>query len=65
MSESKNSDHDKEVTLARWSTRFWAWLIDFLIVTIAIEIIFAIAYAPLAFNQGMQGNPALGAARFA
>jgi uncharacterized RDD family membrane protein YckC len=65
MSESKNSDHDKEVTLARWSTRFWAWLIDFIIVTIAIEIIFAIAYAPLAFSQGIQGNPALGAARFA
>jgi uncharacterized RDD family membrane protein YckC len=65
MSESKNSDHDKEVTLARWSTRFWAWLIDFIIVTIAIEIIFAIAYAPLAFNQGIQDNPALGAVRFA
>ena len=65
MSESKNSDHDKEVTLARWSTRFWAWLIDFIIVSIAIEIIFAIAYAPLAFNQGVQGNPGLGAVRFA
>ena len=65
MSESKNSDHDKEITLARWSTRFWAWLIDFIIVTIVIEIIFAIAYAPLAFNQGVQGNPGLGAVRFA
>jgi uncharacterized RDD family membrane protein YckC len=65
MSESKNSDHGKEITLARWSTRFWAWLIDFIIVTIAIEIIFAIAYAPLAFNQGVQGNPGLGAVRFA
>ena len=53
------------ITLARWSTRFWAWLIDFVIVTIAIEIIFAIAYAPLAFNQGVQGNPGLGAVRFA
>lgn len=65
MSESKNSVHNKEITLARWSTRFWAWLIDFIIVTIAIEIIFAIAYAPLALNQGMQGNPGLGAVRFA
>jgi uncharacterized RDD family membrane protein YckC len=65
MSESKNSDHDKEITLARWSTRFWAWLVDFIIVTVAIEIIFAIAYAPLAFNQGIQDNPALGAVRFA
>ena len=53
------------ITLARWSTRVWAWLVDFLIVTVAIEIIFAIAYAPLAFNQGIQDNPALGAVRFA
>jgi uncharacterized RDD family membrane protein YckC len=53
------------IALARWSTRFWAWLVDFIIVTVAIEIIFAIAYAPLAFNQGVQGNPGLGAVRFA
>jgi uncharacterized RDD family membrane protein YckC len=54
-----------EITLARWSTRFWAWLVDFIIVAVAIEIIFAIAYAPLAFNQGIQDNPALGAVKFA
>jgi uncharacterized RDD family membrane protein YckC len=65
MSESKNLDHDKEITLARWSTRFWAWLIDFIIVSIVIEIIFAVAYAPLAFSQGIQANPASGALRFA
>jgi uncharacterized RDD family membrane protein YckC len=65
MSESKSSVHDKEITLAKWSTRFWAWLVDFIIVSIAIEIIFAIAYAPLAFNQSIQGNPGLGAVRFA
>ncbi|MDQ3836550.1 MAG: RDD family protein [Thermoproteota archaeon] len=64
MNESGNSVHDKEITLAKWSTRFWAWLIDFIIVSIAIEIIFAIAYAPLAINQGIQGNPGLGAVRF-
>jgi uncharacterized RDD family membrane protein YckC len=54
-----------EITLARLSTRFWAWLVDFIIVTVAIEIIFAIVYAPLAFNQGVQDNPGLGAVRFA
>jgi uncharacterized RDD family membrane protein YckC len=54
-----------EIVLARWSTRFWAWLIDFIIVTIAIEIIFSVAYAPLAFNQGIQQNPALGALKYA
>jgi uncharacterized RDD family membrane protein YckC len=65
MSESKNSVHNKEITLARWSTRFWAWLVDFIIIAVAIEIIFAIAYPPLAFNQGVQGNAALGAVSFA
>jgi hypothetical protein len=27
---------------------------------IVVEIIFAMAYTPLAFNQGMQDNPMLG-----
>lgn len=55
------------ITLARWSTRFWAWLVDFIIVTIAFEVIFAIAYAPLAFMQGFGGDvpPWMGAARYA
>jgi uncharacterized RDD family membrane protein YckC len=64
MSEFKNSIPDKDLTLARWSTRFWAWLVDFIIVAVVLEIIFAIAYAPLAFNQGIQDNPGFGAARF-
>lgn len=51
-----------EITLAKWSTRFWAWLIDFVIVVTAIEIIFPIVYAPLAFNQD---NPTLGAVKYA
>ena len=54
-----------EIVLARWSTRFWAWLIDFIIVTTVAEIIFSVAYAPLAFNQGIQENPALGAVKYA
>ena len=58
-------NQQREIVLARWSTRFWAWLVDFIIVTVAIEIIFAIAYAPLAFSQGIQGNPALGAVKYA
>jgi len=54
-----------EITLARWSTRFWAWLLDIVIVMTAAEIIFSIAYAPLAFNEGIQQNPALGAVKYA
>jgi uncharacterized RDD family membrane protein YckC len=61
----KPPNQQGEIVLARWSTRFWAWLVDFIILTVAIEIIFAIAYAPLAFNQGIQGNPVSGAVKYA
>jgi uncharacterized RDD family membrane protein YckC len=64
-SDTPGGEARREVILARWSTRFWAWLVDFIIVTIAVEVIFAIAYAPLAFNQGVQDNPGLGAVRYA
>ena len=47
------------------STRFWAWLVYFIIVAVAIEIIFAIAYSPLTFSQGIQNNPALGGVKYA
>ena len=65
-----NSDEGKqkqEIVLARWGTRFWAWLVDFIIVTIAFEIVFAIAYTPLAFFQGIDGNtpPWLAGTRYA
>ena len=53
------------ITLARWGTRFWAWLVDFVIVIIATEVLFSIAYAPLAFNQGMQQNPGFDGAKYA
>jgi uncharacterized RDD family membrane protein YckC len=55
----------REITLARWSTRFWAWLVDFLIVIVVTEIVFSIAYAPLSFNQGIQENPAAGGLKYA
>jgi uncharacterized RDD family membrane protein YckC len=39
--------------------------VDFIIVATVTEVIFSIAYAPLAFNQGIQENPALGAVKYA
>ena len=62
---NKQPSKGPELRLARWSTRFWAWLVDFIIVVVAIEIIFAIAYSPLAFSQGIQSNPALGSVKYA
>ena len=61
---NEKTDQRLVITLARWGTRFWAWLVDFIIVTTAAETVFAIASVPLAFGQALQDNPALGAARF-
>ncbi|MEO9295627.1 MAG: RDD family protein [Nitrososphaera sp.] len=61
---ASNEEGQKEAVLARWSTRFWAWLVDFIIMTVAAEILFAIAYAPLAFYQGVENNAGLGAVRY-
>ena len=64
---SNEGEQKQEIILARWGTRFWAWLVDFIIVTIAFEIIFAIVYYPLAFFQGIDGNtpPWLAGTRYA
>jgi uncharacterized RDD family membrane protein YckC len=40
-----------ELNLAKWSDRFIAWLIDFIIVTIAVEIVFYAATFPLWFDS--------------
>jgi len=40
-----------ELILASWRDRFFAWLIDFIIVTIGIEILFYVATFPLWFDS--------------
>jgi uncharacterized RDD family membrane protein YckC len=40
-----------ELSLASWSERFFAWLIDFIIVSIGIEILFYAATFPLWFDN--------------
>lgn len=35
-------DHGKTLYLAKWSTRFWAWLIDFIIVILFLNIVHGI-----------------------
>jgi uncharacterized RDD family membrane protein YckC len=40
-----------ELNLARWSDRFFGWLIDFVIVTIAVEILFYATAFPLWFGS--------------
>jgi uncharacterized RDD family membrane protein YckC len=35
------------VTLAKWSTRFWAWLVDVIIVNAALGVLFGILSIPM------------------
>jgi uncharacterized RDD family membrane protein YckC len=47
MGESSSSEvHPNEIKLARWTERFIAWLIDFVIVSIGLVILFAILSVP-------------------
>jgi uncharacterized RDD family membrane protein YckC len=49
-----------EIVLAGWGTRFWAWLIDFIIVNVALGVLFAIVAMPVwltgFMNPDMMGN---------
>ena len=40
------TEHPGEITLARWIDRFVAWLIDFIIVSIGLAILFALISIP-------------------
>jgi hypothetical protein len=48
MGESSSSTevHPSEIILARWTERFVAWLIDFVIVSIGLAILFALISIP-------------------
>jgi|SRR5581483_7589980 len=52
-----------EIVLAKWSTRFWAWLIDFIIVNIVLGAIFTAATLPFwladpgGWSNGKPGGP--------
>jgi uncharacterized RDD family membrane protein YckC len=43
-------EQQPEIVLASWGTRFWAWLVDFIIVNIALGVIFAIVAVPIWFT---------------
>ena len=46
MGESSSEVHPSEIKLARWTERFIAWLIDFVIVSIGLAILFALLSIP-------------------
>lgn len=44
--KDKPNNHP-EIVLASWGTRFWAWLVDFIIVNVALGVLFAIVAMPI------------------
>ncbi|MEO9294315.1 MAG: RDD family protein [Nitrososphaera sp.] len=41
------NEQQPEILLAKWSTRFWAWLVDAIIVNTALGVIFGIFSMPM------------------
>ena len=52
------TEHPGEIILARWIDRFVAWLIDFIIVSIGLAILFAVISIPfwIAFPQWFEST---------
>lgn len=50
MSES-NSDNISEITIAKWNDRFFAWLIDFLIITVISTLIMFAFFGKINFDM--------------
>ncbi|MGC1132879.1 MAG: RDD family protein [Nitrososphaeraceae archaeon] len=50
MGESSSELYPSEIKLARWTERFIAWLIDFVIVSIGLVVLFAILSIPFWIN---------------
>jgi uncharacterized RDD family membrane protein YckC len=48
-SPDERSETGREIILARWSDRFLAWLIDFIIVSIALAVLFSAIALPIWF----------------
>jgi uncharacterized RDD family membrane protein YckC len=62
MSETPTpeSNVQPELLLAKWSDRFFAWLIDFVIVQVALGIVFAAAAFPFWFDEFSRADRFLG-----
>lgn len=44
---SGEPNQQPEIALARWGTRFWAWLVDFVIVNVGLGVLYAVLSIPM------------------
>ena len=51
MSSEAPASSNQEIVLASWADRFFAWLIDFVIVQVALGVVFAAAAFPFWFTD--------------
>jgi uncharacterized RDD family membrane protein YckC len=54
--ESNSEKESKQVTIARWSDRFFAWLIDYVIVSAGFFIVFFALISASNFESIIDGN---------
>jgi uncharacterized RDD family membrane protein YckC len=54
-SPTSKTEYPSRLILASWTDRFIAWLIDFVIISIALGVIFAAVSFPFWFDTDMQG----------
>ena len=47
LDANEKPNQQPELVLAKWGTRFWAWLIDFIIVNVALGVLFAMVALPV------------------
>lgn len=47
LDSNNRPEEQPGIVLARWSTRFWAWLVDFIIVNVALGILFVLLAMPI------------------
>jgi uncharacterized RDD family membrane protein YckC len=70
MSNSSNGNKKEDIVLARWSDRFLAWLIDFILITIGITLVSALLFLfflllyPGSFDQFGKEQPFVNPSNF-
>ena len=56
MSESEINDSTEEITIAKWSDRFFAWLIDYIIIFSASFVVYFLVFSASNFQTIIDGN---------
>ena len=56
MSESEINNEPDEITIAKWSDRFFAWLIDYIIIFSSSFVFYFLIFSASNFQSIIDGN---------